>query len=155
MKRLKKFFFFLLAIIAFDYLKFLKNQSEYSAWGEMDPYMKRNYEGTDGEVGFVSGWDSDSANVGSGEQEIVAIEEGARIDYQLRFLKPEEQQANAYMTTSEIDESTTKVEWGFEGNIPYPFNVMILFMNLDEDLGPDLDKGLNNLKEILEKEAIE
>lgn len=180
MKRLKKFLFFLLTLVAlwlisalfingkfevirsveisrsnddvFDYIKFLKNQSEYSTWAAMDPDMKRDYEGTDGEVGFISSWNSKNENVGTGEQEIIGIKEGIQIDYELRFLKPENRTANAYMSTVEIDESHTKVNWGFTGKIPYPFNVMILFMNFDEQLGPDLEKGLNNLKQVLESE---
>ncbi len=179
MKLLKKFLFLILAIIAlwliaalfidgnftvvrsveisrsndevFDYIKYLKNQSEYSAWAEMDPYMDRNYEGTDGEVGFVSAWKSDSANVGVGEQEIIGVEEGVRIDYELRFKEPDEMNSKAYMSTEDLGGNLTKVDWGFKGKIPYPFNVMKLFINFDEQLGPDLEKGLNNLKELLEE----
>src|SRR5690349_7783079 len=40
----------------FDYVKFIKNQAEYSKWEKMDPAMKKEYRGTDGQVGFVSAW---------------------------------------------------------------------------------------------------
>ena len=146
MKRLKKFLFFLVTLVAlwlisalfingnfevvrtveisksndevFDYIKYLKNQSEYSTWASMDPDMERNFEGTDGEVGFISGWNSNHENVGSGEQEIIGIKEGTQIDYELRFVKPEERTAKAYMSTFEIDDSKTKVNWGYKGKIP-------------------------------------
>ena len=51
----------------------------------MDPDMKKTYRGTDGTVGFVSAWDSEKDDVGKGEQEIIKITDGERIDYELRF----------------------------------------------------------------------
>jgi hypothetical protein len=33
----------------------------------------------------------------------------------------------------------------------YPANVMLLFMNMEKMVGGDLEKGLQNLKTILEK----
>ena len=48
--------------------------------------------------------------------------------------------------------NSTKVKWTFEGSIPYPWNIFNLFMDMDEAMGPDLEKGLNNLKVILESE---
>ena len=41
----------------FDYLKYLKNQDEWSPWGKRDPNMKKEFSGTDGEVGAVSRWE--------------------------------------------------------------------------------------------------
>ena len=46
------------------------------------------FTGTDGTVGFISAWESDIKNVGSGEQEILNIVEGERLGYEIRFLKP-------------------------------------------------------------------
>jgi hypothetical protein len=33
----------------------------------------------------------------------------------------------------------------------YPMNLMLLFMNMEKMVGGDLDKGLQNLKSVLEK----
>jgi hypothetical protein len=44
----------------------------------------------------------------------------------------------------------TTVTWAFMGHMSYPFNFMTLFM--DSMLGKDLEKGLNNLKGIMEKQ---
>src|SRR5688572_26346634 len=54
----------------FDYIKYLKNQDNYSKWNMMDPGMTKSYRGTDGTVGFVAAWDSQKEDVGAGEQEI-------------------------------------------------------------------------------------
>jgi hypothetical protein len=135
----------------FDYIKSLKNQNEFSKWAQVDPNMKKDYTGTDGTVGFISSWDSDNEHVGKGEQEITKIDEGNRIDFDLRFLKPMHANATAYMTTDPAGESHTVVKWGFHGSMNYPMNTMLLFMNMDKMLGPDLEIGLTNLKNIQEK----
>lgn len=135
----------------FEYIKYLKNQDNYSKWATMDPNMKKDSRGTDGQVGFVSTWDSEIEDVGKGEQEIVKITEGKRIDFELRFIKPFEATEPAYMTTEAVSERETKVKWGFSGKMPYPMNIMMLFMNMEEMIGADLEEGLKNLKVVLEK----
>jgi uncharacterized protein YndB with AHSA1/START domain len=134
----------------FDYVKYLKNQDYYSVWATMDANMEKTYTGTDGTVGFVSAWDSDNKDVGKGEQEIIGIDPGSRIDYELRFYEPFEQTDYAYMTTEAIGSDATLVKWGFSGKMKYPMNLMLLFMDMDEMLGPDLELGLLNLKTNLE-----
>lgn len=133
----------------FDYIRYLKNQNEFSVWSKMDPNMKQEFRGTDGTVGAVSAWDSQESGVGKGEQEIVGIRDGQRIDYQLRFIKPFESTSPAYMETEGQGNQTT-VRWSFSGNMTYPFNFMNLFM--ESMIGNDLEKGLSNLKNIMENQ---
>lgn len=135
----------------FDYVKFLKNQDNFSKWATMDPNMKKTYRGTDGTVGFVSAWESDDENVGVGEQEIKKIIEGERIDFELRFIKPFEATEPAFMSTETVSENQTKVKWGFSGHMNYPMNIMMLFMDFEKMIGDDLQTGLSNLKTVLEK----
>jgi uncharacterized protein YndB with AHSA1/START domain len=179
MKVLKKVLFFLVAVIGlllivgffakkeyaverevvinkpkaevFEYLKHLKNQEYFAVWNLMDPKAVKKYTGNDGEVGFVLAWDSQNENVGKGEQEIAKIVDGERIEVNLRFKAPMETDDDGYFITESISESQTKVKWGFHGNMSYPSNLMLLFMNMDQMLGKDLDQGLKNLKIILEK----
>lgn len=135
----------------FEYIKHLKNQDNYSKWATIDPNMKKTYRGTDGTVGFVSAWESDNEDVGAGEQEIKKIIEGERVDFELRFFKPFEATEPAFMTTEVITENQTKVIWGFKGHMSYPMNLMMLFIDFEKIIGDDLQTGLNNLKNILEK----
>jgi hypothetical protein len=136
----------------FNYIKFLKNQNYYSKWNSMDPEMTQEYKGTDGTVGFISAWDSKKDDVGKGEQEIIKITEGERLDMELRFIQPFEATDYAYMTTESESETSTKVKWGFNGKMKYPMNLFLLVMDMDAMLGKDLDVGLTNLKSILEKQ---
>lgn len=138
----------------FDFLRYLKNQDAFSVWAEMDPYAENYYEGTDGTVGFVAGWKSDSAKVGSGEQEITGIADGERIDYDLRFFKPFESNSQATILTTDV-EGGTRVQWSFTGRMSYPTNLLLLFMDMEAILDNDLQGGLNKLKEVLESRAEE
>lgn len=137
--------------VVFDYIKMLKNQDSYSIWATKDPNMKRSYTGTDGTPGFVAGWESQNKEVGKGEQEILKVTEGERIDSRLRFMKPFKSESDAYMITEAVGENQTKVKWGFKGMMPYPWNLMRLFKNMDEAVGNDFATGLSNLKTTLEK----
>lgn len=135
----------------FDYVKFLKNQNEYSKWALIDPNMKKTFTGTDGTVGFVSAWESQNKDVGKGEQEIKGIKDGERIDYEIRFKEPFESSATAYMVTESVSPAQTKVKWAFYGHAPYPMNFMHVVMDFDKIIGDDLMIGLTNLKTKLEK----
>ncbi|GJM62751.1 polyketide cyclase [Persicobacter diffluens] len=134
----------------FDYVKYLKHQKEYSVWQKMDPDQHHTYNGEDGTVGFVSTWDSQNPDVGRGQQTIVSMVEGQRIDYEIQFFEPFEAKDNAFMETKPVSENQTAVVWGFEGKMPYPMNLLLPLMNMEEMLGEQLQTGLNNLKKVLE-----
>ncbi|MEP7231965.1 MAG: hypothetical protein ABI691_17010 [Ginsengibacter sp.] len=69
----------------FDYIKYLKNADQYNKWVMANPNVRKTYKGVDGTAGFTTGWDSDMKQVGKGEQEIIDIKEGERVDYEIRF----------------------------------------------------------------------
>ncbi len=136
--------------VIFDYVKYLKNQDKFSVWAKIDPNMKQEFRGTDASVGFVAAWDSPVKEAGKGEQEIVKIAEGERIDYIIRFFKPMKSTDNAFISFKAVNDSTTNVTWGIFGKMKYPMNLMLSFMNMDSMLGKDLEGGLKNLKVLLE-----
>lgn len=134
----------------FDYIKYLKNQDNFSVWARMDPQMIKSYRGTDASVGFVSAWESLNEEVGVGEQEIISIEDGKRIGYELRFISPFEAVSPAFMSCEAISQNTTRVTWGFKGHMDYPMNLMLMFMDIEAMITKDLSQGLASLKEIME-----
>lgn len=138
----------------FNYLKFLKNQDYFSRWANMDHEMEKTYRGTDGEPGFVSAWNSSNPDVGKGEQEIINIVDGERIDYELRFFEPFESTEKAWLATDSVSSSQTLVTWGFKGRMNYPMNLMLLFIDFEKMVGMDFESGLTNLKNLLEKQEV-
>ncbi|WP_299887403.1 SRPBCC family protein [uncultured Lacinutrix sp.] len=134
----------------FLYLKFIKNQDNWSPWKLKDPDMKQDYIGTDGEVGFIAKWEGNK-DVGIGEQEIIRITENESIEAQLRFYKPWKSQSDAITKVEDLGDGQTKVTWGFKGESKPPSNVFFLFFNMDKTVGKDFEEGLTMLKQVLEK----
>lgn len=134
----------------FAFVKHTKNQDLWSPWKKKDPNMAQSYEGTDGEVGFIARWQGNK-DVGEGEQEILKIVENEKVISQLRFFKPWKSVADAYLSTEAVSETETKVTWGFSGKNKVPFNIFMLFMNMDKAVGKDFEEGLADLKTHLEK----
>ena len=134
----------------FNYIKHIKNQDNWSPWKKKDPNMKQEFFGEDGNVGFIAKWVGNK-EVGEGEQEIKNIIENSRLESQLRFLKPWKSVSDAFINVKEIDADITEVTWGFSGNNKVPMNIMMLFFNMEKTVGKDFQKGLDSLKEVLEK----
>lgn len=133
----------------FNYVKHLKNQDDYNKWVMTDPAMKKEFAGKDGTVGFVYTWDSKNNNVGKGEQEITGIADEKQVDMEIRFKKPFENTAHAYLITEDAPANGTRVKWGMKCSAPYPLNLMNLFV--PDMLGDDIDISLGTLKDVLEK----
>jgi len=135
--------------VVFDYLRLTGNQDNFSVWNMADPDMNKKHHGTDGTIGFIYSWDSTMKNVGAGEQEITAIEEGKSIDYTIRFFRPMQNTGKSGFRISGLGDDASSVVWIFESPSRFPMSLLSpIFRKM---LGKDIEKGLSNLKEILEK----
>lgn len=134
----------------FGYVKHLKNQDHYSKWVMADPHMKKNYKGVDGTEGLVYSWDGND-DAGEGAQEITNIVEGQVVNTEIRFVRPLEGIAKTEFRTQQLDAGQTKVTWQFHSAMPYPANAVLLFADMDDIMGKDMETSLGNLKNVLEK----
>lgn len=134
----------------FHAMSSLEFQDSWSKWANLDPNMKKQYIGTDRTVGFISRWESPQKNVGEGEQEITKIIPNQRMETEIRFMKPMKAVCPGYFDTVAVGENQTKVTWGFNGKMPYPFNLFLLIMNMEVQLGKDFEEGLETMKQKLE-----
>ncbi len=134
----------------FDYVKFTKNHDNFSVWNMMDPDMKKELIGTDATVGFIYKWDSaKDKNVGAGEQELKKIVENKSLEYELRFTRPMNGISMSKYYFTSVSANETNVKWGFYSPTKFPMTVLKpVFV---KTLGNALQKGLENLKNILEK----
>src|SRR5690606_28359595 len=130
----------------FDYIKYVKNQDNFGVWQLSDPDMNTTEEGEDGTVGFKYSWDSEK--LGKGAQVITNIVEGERMESDMFFLDFDDRPNKAYISVEEQAPGQTLVKWGISGKTPYPWNLMSLLHNMDNDF----NEGLANLKEILESQ---
>jgi hypothetical protein len=133
----------------YEYLRYTKNQDNFSVWNMADPSMKKEYVGTDGNVGFIYKWDSINKNVGAGEQETTVLTAGKRIDFAIRFFRPMQNTGTSSFIVSDLGNGKTKVDWVFDSPSKFPMSLFApIFKKM---LGKDLEKGLANLKALLEK----
>ena len=138
--------------VIYDHISHLKKHDLWSPWAEKDPEMKKSWEGEDGQVGFVSKWESDHKEVGVGEQEITKLVANERVETELRFMEPRSGVSQGYVTMADADKGSD-VTWGFTTTVPFPMNAMMLLMNMDKAVGPEFEKGLSKLKTLCESGA--
>ncbi|WP_426369054.1 SRPBCC family protein [Pseudocolwellia sp. HL-MZ7] len=134
----------------FDYLRYIKNYEKFVKWKDIHSGRRNVYKGIDGEIGYIFFWTNVNGVKTTGEQEIMNIDEGHRLDFELRFLEPFEAIIPSSMITETIDANNTKVIWLTNGELSYPLNIVLMFYYYGEKIGDDLSIGLNNLKVILE-----
>lgn len=126
----------------YDYVKYVKNQDNFGVWQLSDPEMTTTEEGKDGTVGFKYNWEG--KKTGKGSQTITNLIDNERVETELDFNMGEP--AKSYFALEAVGEGQTKIKWGVTGRSPYPWNLMSLFY----DMSKDFDKGLLNLKDLLE-----
>jgi len=121
---------------------------KWSPWNDHDSVMKKELKGEDGTVGAMQSWES--SIVGSGSQTIAAIDKPTLFETDLNFYKPMKSHGKAYVKLISEGKST-KATWGMTGNMPYPMNIMHLFMNMGKSMDQDWNHGLSKLKKLSEK----
>jgi len=89
------------------------------------------------------------AAVGAGEQTLKSFTPNEKVVVDLKFTAPWESEAEA-TTSLEKVEGGTRESWGFSSPMAFPMNIMGLF--LSGTLAKDYDKGLANLKALVEEE---
>lgn len=139
------------ASIVWDNVSTLTSMDKLSPWNERDPNMERTLTGTDGTVGAIQSWKSKEKNVGEGRQTIVSIDKPRILNTRLEFLKPFKSEADAYVTLEDSNNDTLTT-WGFRSTMPYPMNIMKLFMNFEKNMDKDFGYGLKKLKDISEQD---
>ena len=126
-----------------------KGMDQWNPWHDKDPNMEIKMTGTDGEVGACQHWVSDVKGVGEGKQTFTKLEEPHLAETKLEFIKPFKSVADGYLKLKEEDGKTTAT-WGFESKMPYPMNLMKLFMNFEKNMDKEFGTGLSRLKSISE-----
>jgi hypothetical protein len=134
-----------------QYTNSLKAMDTWNPKNDKDPGMKRDWSGTTGQPGEKMCWTSSKNTAVKGCQEITDLDSAnKRIDTSIKFEPPYESSATSYVTVISQG-SGSKVTWGFTSEIPYPFTIMKIFMDMESSVGKDYQKGLSTLKEIAEK----
>jgi hypothetical protein len=127
----------------------LSAMDKWSPWNDHDPKMKKEMSGIDGTVGSKQSWESDVKEVGNGSQTITGLTPPTRLTTDLKFYGEYESEAKAFVQLT-AQGNQTVATWGFESEMPYPFNLVKVFVSAESMLGKDFGNGLNKLKKLSE-----
>jgi hypothetical protein len=125
---------------------------EWSPWVERDPNAKVAFEGPESGEGAVFRW-AGNDEVGEGNMKITESRANERIRMDLNFVKPYENSCTTEFTFQpggEQGEQTT-VTWSMAGKNGFMEKAICMFMDMDGMVGGDFEKGLANMKTIVEK----
>ena len=124
----------------------------WSPWEKLDPAMKREFGGVDGEVGSTYSWVGNS-DVGEGRMTLTDAKPASRVAVRLDFIKPFESTGTSIVTLSP-EGAGTKVTWAMDGDHNFISKAMCVFMSMDKMVGGDLEKGLGSLKSAVESAPV-
>ncbi len=128
----------------------LKTWEHWSPWRQKDSTLKVTYgEKTSGEGASYS-WTSE--NSGSGKYTIAKVNPPHELISAIQF-EMQGNEGEGYWEFEEQGTGSTKVQWGLRFDMPYPFNAMLLFQDMDGAIGPDFELGLDKLKAYIEEQA--
>lgn len=137
---------------AFEQVNTLRHWEQWSPWHKIDPQMILTYSGPDGGAGASYNWFSQHPDVGDGEFKITKTEPGKLILAEMKF------GSNAISNTSyTFDETTagTRITWAMETDLGMnPVNKYFGLLFLEKVVGADFERGLSNMKQILETKAV-
>ncbi|MFN4080533.1 MAG: SRPBCC family protein [Saprospiraceae bacterium] len=133
--------------LVYDQIRYFKNFADWSPWQDLDPKMKTEIAGADGEAGAVYKW-AGNKDVGVGSITYRSVNP-ERIAMDLAFVEPWESASPAEYRLEDLGAST-RVFWATDMRIGRPWNAFAMFTDLDLAIGKDYDKGLAKLKKLCE-----
>lgn len=132
----------------FEQVNDFQNWYEWSPWAKIDPAMKQTYDGPSSGAGAKYAWDGNK-QVGAGRMTITDCQPPSKIGILLEFLRPFAT-TNVVQFTFRPEGSQTNVEWSMEGKKNFISKAFCLFFNMDKVVGADFEKGLAQMKAIVE-----
>ncbi len=135
----------------FPYLNNAKLGAQWGPWMEIDPAAKMTVSGPESGVGSRTDW-TEGKQLGTGSATIVESIANQRVVIQLEYVKPMTMQQTSYYLISPQGNQTS-VTWKVTGRNSFPGRIICTFMNMDKRVGGMFEKGLSNLKNLVEKGA--
>jgi Polyketide cyclase / dehydrase and lipid transport len=132
----------------FPHVNELRKWEAWNPWGKLDPHCKMTYHGPPAGVGASYSWAGNN-KIGAGSSTITQITPDALVRLRLEFLKPMTA-TNTAEFTFQPDGAQTLVTWSMFGKNSFGGKVFGLFMNCEKMCGNQFEKGLAQLKSVVE-----
>ncbi len=137
----------------YGFVRQLKNQKKWISQLQGAKTVKLRFSGVDGKEDAIVYWKGDKS-IGEGTQKIIKVKPGHVFETKLLLVKPVEAVAMVYFASKEIQPERTKIVFGVRGYLPFPYSVISIFYSMENRLGEDFEKSLQNLKTYLENNNI-
>jgi uncharacterized protein YndB with AHSA1/START domain len=122
--------------------------NDWSPWAKMDPAAKNTFDGPDSGKD-ASFWWSGNDEVGEGRMTIVESKPSELVSIRLDFEKPFKATCTSEFAFKP-DGDQTAVTWTMSGKNDFMGKAISLVMNCDKMVGTEFEKGLANMKAIVE-----
>jgi uncharacterized protein YndB with AHSA1/START domain len=132
----------------FPHVNNLHAWEAWSPWAKLDPNAKNSFDGPEAGTGASMRWEG-NRKVGVGRMTITESQPGSVIRFRLDFEKPM-QATNTAEFTFLPEGGGTLVTWRMSGVNGLMGKLMGLFMNCEQMVGGQFEKGLANLKSVVE-----
>lgn len=126
--------------------------THWSPWEDVDPGMDRTFRGADSGPGAAYAW-SGNRKAGQGRMRITGVQEPTEVAVDLEFDKPFKAHNTFAFVLSPEGPDRTRVRWVMTGPKTLATKVMGLFTSMDKMIGPDFERGLARLKDVVETHA--
>jgi hypothetical protein len=120
----------------------------WSPWAKLDPALKQTYEGPAAGTGAIYTWAGNN-KVGEGTMTLTESRPTDLIRIKLEFRRPFKA-TNTAEFTFKPDGNQTGVAWSMSGRNNFMAKAFCLFMNMDKMVGGDFEKGLAQMKSVVE-----
>ncbi len=137
------------AASVFEQVNDPRKANAWMPWLKADPNAKVIYEGPATGNGASSYWNGNK-NIGEGRMTIIESRPNELVRTKLEFLKPfKAVNTGEFLLTQESGQ--TKMTWSIHGKNTLLSKVMSVFMSCDKMIGSQFEKGLADLKTMLEE----
>jgi hypothetical protein len=137
----------------FPFVNSFYRWADWSPWNDLDPDMKRTYEGPVLGVGSVYAW-AGNKEVGEGRMTLEESRKDEFVRIKLEFIRPFPATHTTTLTIKPVPEGAS-VTWTMEGQHSFMGKAASLFMDMDAMVGKDFEAGLARLRILSEAEAQE
>jgi len=121
----------------------------WSPWADLDPQAQHRFEGAQRGPGAVFYW-SGNDKVGEGRMTLLESQPPQWLKMKLEFIRPMPDEAQVEFVVIDRDEEVLVV-WSMYGTHPNLLSKLFcMVMNLDGMIGPDFERGLARLKQVVE-----